>query len=480
MNRIAALCVGLAALLAWAEQPDEATLFGSTEPLAPSGATDAGTLGAVQAPPEATPPSAEALPSFEVTDAFERGERKEDPLQLGGMFYERLAAAHARNAKLQDTTLSLPTLVDGYLDARPNDRVRGMLVARLKYDPTLDPAQLSFFAAAAPPNPSVGLDQLWLRFDVARAVFVTAGKQHVKWGTARFWNPTDFLHPDRRDPLAQFDAREGATMLKVHVPWESRGWNLYALGLLDNAGPANALGEVGGAVRGELVVGTVEAGAEGVWVKGKHPRYGADVSAGVGPIDLYGEVALRKGVDAPRYRLADSPDFTQGVDGLFEVERPEGVNVATSGGLSWTWAYSDNDTLTLGGEYFYQSLGYTDPNVYPYLLYKGALQPFYVGRQYAGVYALLAGPGSWDKTTFVASNLGNLSDQSYVSRLDFNVRVLTDLLVEAYAAVHYGTTGGEFRWGFDTPELVANGQVIPAIHVPAPLLDLGVGLRINL
>ena len=47
---------------------------------------------------------------------------------------------------------------------------------------------------------------MWLNFDIGRTVFVTAGRQRVKWGIGRFWNPTDFLQPARLDALAFFDA----------------------------------------------------------------------------------------------------------------------------------------------------------------------------------------------------------------------------------------------------------------------------------
>ena len=62
-------------------------------------------------------------------------------------------------------------------------------------------------AAEQQPEPSTAsrsrstsavVDQLWVRFDVERAAFVTAGRQHVKWGVGHFWNPTDYLH--RRPP----------------------------------------------------------------------------------------------------------------------------------------------------------------------------------------------------------------------------------------------------------------------------------------
>ena len=60
------------------------------------------------------------------------------------------------------------------------------------------------------------LDQAWLRFDLGRTLFITAGKQHVKWGTSRFWNPTDFLQR-KRNPLEPFDVRTGVNMVKLPI-----------------------------------------------------------------------------------------------------------------------------------------------------------------------------------------------------------------------------------------------------------------------
>lgn len=76
--------------------------------------------------------------------------------------------------------------------------------------------------------PRVLLDQLWLRFGLWHALFVTAGRQHVRWGTAQIWTPADFLHLQRRNPLNPFDARRGTDVVKLHLPIESAAWNFYA------------------------------------------------------------------------------------------------------------------------------------------------------------------------------------------------------------------------------------------------------------
>ncbi|WP_224250296.1 hypothetical protein, partial [Hyalangium gracile] len=417
----------------------------------------------------------QALSGPTQAEAFGSEEHVDDPLKIGGQFYLRAIAQANQGVSFGSTTFSAPTLVDGYFDARPTDRLRGMVVGRLSFDPTVGSQTTNLLGngsstgapttpGATVPNPRVLLDQAWLRFDIARTVFVTAGKQHVKWGTARFWNPTDFLSPQRRDPLAVFDARTGASMLKLHVPWEAEGWNFYAIALLDNAGPASTLGRIGGATRAEVVLGESELGLSAVLQRGRKPRFGVDLSTALGPFDVYAEAALRKGSETPLYRLPAGmslQDFIEQAQDLefdsfddlrqlpVESYFPTGFTPQVAGGANYTFAYSENESATVGVEYFYNSTGYDTSIVYPYLIAQGAFQPFFLGEHYAGVFGVLAGPGSWDRTSFVLSTLGNLSDKSFITRLDVSHRALSYLSVEAYASVNYGEKGGEFRFAMD-------------------------------
>ena len=77
---------------------------------------------------------------------------------------------------------------------------------------------------------------------------------------------------------------------------------------------------------------------------------------------------------------------------------------------------------------------------------------FYTGRHYAALFASLPAPYSWNYTTFTLSTIGNISDRSFVSRLDYSLTVLTHLSFEAFAAVHFGYKAGEFRLGADFAE----------------------------
>ncbi len=455
-------------------RPEEAELFGAT-----------GSPNAVPPPPEGIVPK-----------------ERDDPLRLGGQLYWRTATTWNDGVDPADWPLSAPALLDVYLDARPNDRVRAFVLGRMAYDGTLegegaaqlpagstDPSLEDFVHAQQGANPDAVLDQLWVNFDVGRRLFVTAGRQHVKWGVARFWNPTDYLHTMPRNPLAPFDRRTGTTLVKLHVPWEARGWNAYGVLALEDtgAGPRTTrrLGALGAGGRAEAVIGTLEVGADALLKDGREPRFGVDLSLGVWELDLYAEAALRSGATVERWRLVPGPAPA------LERVRHEGLTPQVVAGATWSTKYSDEDVLTVGAEYFYDDTGYGDADVYPYLLavpsvFPGepsAFSPFYLGRHQAALFATLPSPGGWNDTTFTLSALGNLSDRSFVVRLDHSVLALTYLRVETFVAGHFGERGGVYRFALD-PALLGTlpadaRESLGPIDRP-PVLDLGVAIRVSL
>jgi hypothetical protein len=161
------------------------------------------------------------------------------------------------------------------------------------------------------------------------------------------------------------------------------------------------------------------------------------------------------------------------VDQLYPVVRGSGVKPQATGGVSYSIQYADKDVFTVGAEYFYNGLGYNDTQAYGAIAILPYVEPvaepatfFYLGRHYAAVYATAPAPYSWDNTTFMLSNLSNLSDRSGITRLDYSLILLTHLRFEAFAAIHWGSQGGEFRIKFGPTS--------------APLFDLGLGLRVSI
>ena len=533
-------------------RPSDADIFGAPSEPATTAAATATSTSTASETATATSTSTGAAPAgpVDVRDELNLGDPNagtrfstevapSDPLKIGGQFYWRAISTGKQGQYPQNWSVSAPALLDVYLDARPNDRVRAYVLGRMSYDPTLAPngstsanagsataatagnvsAQQSDFLGSAfnqTRGPTVFLDQMWLSADIAHTVFVTAGKQHVRWGTARFWTPTDYLHMQPRNPLLPFDARAGTTMLKLHVPWEAKGWNFYAYALPEGPAATPTTGDVSAAARAEVVLGTLEAGLGVFGNRNSKTKFAGDVSFGVWDLDFYGEAALRNAgdVDFVKFRQLEFPatpnsdgtytsttqppvtiDPTSSssiVDGFFPHNRGSGWKPQVTGGVSYTRQYADKDTFTVGAEYFYNGLGYDDPRVYPALVFLPHSSPlanpatfFYLGKQYLGVYGTAPAPYSWDNTTFTLSTLANLTDKSGITRLDYSLTVLTHLRFEAYGAVHWGQRNGEFRFGIDGSALAnthinAVDSLANKLSVQPAIFDLGVGIRVAL
>jgi len=515
------------------DRPSEQDMFGGG---APAAAPDAGTpatpdggtpapAAAPTAPPAAAADVAGPPPGSSDTDARDRdllgsGKASEhlsdyiapdNPLSIGGQLYLRSQTSGKSGQAFDQWSFTAPSLLDVYLDARPNPRVRAFILGRMSFDPTAPPAS----ASAAPPDmnltggsatgftsfttargPTSVLDQMWIRFDVLNRVFVTAGKQHVRWGTGRFWQPTDYLHPVKRNPLDVFDSRPGTTMLKLHVPIEDLGWNFYGFGVFEDPNQAsNTLQQIAGGARAELVLLGAEVGLDAFVKDHQRPRFGVDLSTGIWELDVYADVGLRYGDDfcfvvpadkSPIYTngggacppmgtlsFTPSPGYTAAAN-MFDVLPGTGFKAQAVGGINWSHKYNDNDMFTIGAEYFYNQAGYSDTSLYPGLLVNANNTPFlnffYTGRQYGAVFASFPQPYSWNLTTFTLSTLSNLSDQSFISRIDYSYTLLTHISLEAFAGVHYGHSGGEFRLGFD----------IAGYHNAPALVDLGLALRLKI
>lgn len=395
-----------------------------------------------------------------------------DPLAIGGQLYLRLVGQISDRGSAGSQRLSMPNLLDVYLDARPEDRVRAFFSGRLSFDPTIVDGEPNDFGQSQSQARAL-VDQLWIKTDIARTVFLTLGQERIKWGTSRIWNPTDFANARRRDPLAVFDERTGVPMLKVNVPVDT--WNFYLLGLL---GGASRFDEPGLAFRVEKAFSASEFSVSGVAGEGRKTAFGFDVSTALGPLDLTVEFSLTDERETPTYRGDfDVETFT------LPTEEPHGAWAPrVTAGLQYGFKPNDDDVQYIGVEYFYNAMGSEDPDLYPWLLLQGQLEPFYLGKHYLGLIWLVPAPGRWDDATFTLSNLANLSDRTFVTRLDASFRVHTKLSLEAYAQVHYGERGGELRFALDVPDIPAIPglleEPIEGFSVPAPAVVLGLNLRV--
>lgn len=431
-----------------------------------------------------------------------------DRLALGGNLFVRLEYRVLEEGEPSDFALVSPNTLDLYLDARPVDRVRTYVRARLAYDPTAvtsdgtdsteltDPnAGASLGGGGGRAETQVFLDQLWVKFDLARTLFFTVGKQRVRWGTGRIWNPTDFLNAQRFNPLALFDPRLGVSLVKLHIPFEDAGANLYAILNLENA---DQIDRVGAAARAEWAFVSTELAASVSWRDGEPLRLGMDASTGLGDFELRAELALLYDDPTPVFSGRwDALDPTSFAD-LRVRYRDESWLPQLVLGVDLTLGYGDGEQAILGLEYFYNSTGYDSADLYPVLLLTpafnqfpdptlqalglrrpvpGAFQPFYLGQHYLSFLALFPRPLGCEDHTVVFTALANLSDRSALIRLDHTVRLFRFLSFRSYANVHFGDPG-ELRFGLEIAPVPA--ALPDGIALSAPLMEVGLALSTTL
>ena len=395
----------------------------------------------------------------------------DDWFTVGGQMWFQFAGSVSEDQAVGDMALSSPSFADFYGDARPNDRVRGYIRARYRNDFTVASGATGAFGTPAVQQ-SIAVDQFWLKFDAWQKVFITVGKQRIRWGAGRFWNPTDFMQTQRLDGLAVFDVRLGVPLVKVHIPLEKTGTNLYALANID---AANTPGAIGGALRIEQVLGPAEFTASALFRKGRPLKLGADLSTGLGPVDFKIEAAITRGTEpnAPHWDGAFSASSAPSEAGWDDKWLPQVVF-----GAEYGFRYNDEDSLLLGAEYFHNEAGYADSSLYPWLLFNGQFTPFYLGRDYVGVYAFASNPGRLRNQSFTASYLGNLSDESSIVRGDWRLTANTFLNLNTYVAYHFGDNG-EFHYGLEVPAIPTVPGLENGLSLKAAKVDVGAGFQLT-
>lgn len=415
------------------------------------------------APASETPTPASAPSVLQQVDDF---------LDVGGTLFLRFNVNVREEETFTDAPVSSPSLLDAYLDVRPTDRVRGFAQARFTYDFTVQEGDTDMFGNEQKPFELL-LDQAWLKFDLGRVAYVTAGKQRIRWGTGRFWNPTDFINQSTRDSLDFFDTRTGVDLVKLHFPFEALGWNLYVLGVL---GGIDALEQSGLAARAEIVVGEMELALSTLVRKDAPLKIGGDASFGLWLFDLRAEGTFQRGLEGKYWK--GELDFEEGVFPEEVDTEGEWYFRGVAGG-DISLKYSDQDSVIVGGEYFFNQTGYQSAELYPWLALNGGFTPFYLGRHYVAGYALLQGPWTWDEASFTVSTIANLSDLSVISRLDFSLVLLNYITLNTFVAAHWGEVG-EMRLGLEIDPLPMVPGLENGLVVPTQVLDAGVALRVAL
>jgi hypothetical protein len=446
--------------------------FGLTAAAAGEDARDQDIFGA---------PSAEQ----KVAPETDMNQRLLDTLQIGGRLEIRTDSGHKEGVGAAGGDFGKLKQADVYFDSRPNKDLRGFL--RLRFSeggssggaPAITSDSINKSDVCSSGCIRSDLDEMWLKWDIAKKVYATFGKQHLRWGSGRFWNPTDFTSIRVIDPLALFDRRLGVDMLKLHLPFEKQGYNLYAILLY---GSAKQIDQLTGALRGEFAFGGIGEAAISFQMASHAPiRFGLDISSGVGPVDVHSESALTKRQSQVLYR--GGIDTTTGQLPTAYRE-PDKWFVQSLLGVDRSFKYNSDDVATVGVEYFYNQLGYDDRNLELYSLVTGQSPTLYGGRRYIAGYLNLPAPGSWDDTSFFITGLRNLSDDTSTARLTGSWKLFKDADIQAFVAQCHGDFGelcfripSSFRGLASLPQVSPQlQQAVQALPTKRTLTTAGAGV----
>lgn len=320
-----------------------------------------------------------------------------------------------------------------YLDSRPRDDTRAYLRFSLVAPSTRSSARQGLGAAGSSgaqgvdSNPTlIQLLELWGKWQPSGSpVFWTLGRQPIRWGPSQFWNPTDFMSPETRDPLAIYDDRSGVDALRLNIPFESQNAALILVTSLMprpasqqdtplslQASSGTQARDLQFAARAEWSQGAMESALTLAWSDRGPTRTGISMTAGLGPFD----VTLEGACTARTTRTFFERRSGAGDAGVQAARRDQTCLPQGVGGLSWQPGFGDADSLTLGAEYFWNGLGHETPDLELVAALAGQATPLAIGQQYVAAYGLLPAPGSWDDTSFQVQWITNLTDASSLVR----------------------------------------------------------------
>lgn len=334
-----------------------------------------------------------------------------DRLKIGGYMQAEWMTFMLKDAPQKDYVTS-PMTLEMYLDAQLKNDVRGFFKGRLLNDASIDESKPDPLTGINRKQSSAYLDEMKISFNSNRKIFWTIGRQKVKWGASKFWNPTDFINSQKRDFIRTEDLRTGISMVKAHIPWKDA--NFYVLGVNEAASESSQNG-VGG--RFELPINTSEWSVSAYSRKGDLTKIGSDVSFALGDFDVYFEGA----------------------------QTDQGTQKAASGGLVYEFKYNEDDLAGIGLESFWQENGASDKADYTVMLAKGNFIPFYAGKSYSSASVFLNKPGSWNFSNILLYAIRNNSDSSNYYRVTWIYSGITDMQWTVALGARTGDAGSEMK-----------------------------------
>ncbi len=358
--------------------------------------------------------------------------------------------------------------------------------------------------------PSFTVWSLYSKFTWNDALFLSFGKQSLKWGTGYFFSPADDVFAqsavDLSNPTAE---REGPLALKVQYPIPRTMDNLYFYVAFPVSSDPAALAavqpeDIAVAAKAEFLFGNTELAAAGFYQRSQRPQAILMGTTGTGSFDFFAEglAAFPSGQSEAYVQKASSTvTWATGSSAYRVVDHSGSTFFKATGGVM----YKNPDTnFTFVCQYLYNGQGYSSLSVQDIhqammdrALGRPAGEPAFTSASLANTLTGLGQIGehygalyfSWTsiantKTDFSVLILSNLSDGSGYVNPTISYTMLIYVRLSLGASLSWGGTGTEYAdpTGFASTFPTINGQPNPSYnpnYVAKPTLGLTLNVSIG-
>lgn len=384
--------------------------------------------------------STESVQKVESSDLSDAAIEKEST-QFSGQLFNRTLYSVARSGHWDSNSLVSYSQANIFMDTRLQKGAKVFLNVEL--------SQL------ASPNASVGslatIREIFLDFNLNRQIYVRTGKQVLQWGRSYFWNPTDLVNTEHRDFFQLDRYRDGSYGTRIHVPFGA-AQNVYVFLNQENA---TNIDKIAVAAKYEFLLGNSEIGLSTWQKRNAVSLYGIDFSTRFWNLDVKGESAFSYGENTARVR------FNGTTTSLYTV-RDEWTN-KTSLTIQKNWDWDLPERISLTGEFFFNSHGYTqstfsNSQIKTALLSNSLYVPNMNNQWYGSLFSTIAQFPIHDMSLGF-NILSNLSDASNITGCSLTYTPLSHLTFSGTLYAYWGDPNGEYTYTGNSLSTEVSGTV---------------------
>lgn len=295
-------------------------------------------------------------------------------------------------------------------------------------------------------NTQISIIEFFADINIMQMIYFRVGKQVLQWGRCYLWNPSDLINVEKKDFLNLAAFREGAYGLKLQIPYGT-AMNIYGFA---NVSGTSKIENMALAGKLELLINPVEFSISAWAKKDYHPIFAMDFYTSFLGINVYGEASFADYDMKPKV-LSNAISF-DGFDTTTNIAAYNITNQLVSKvalGFSKTFDVFDlKSWLSVTGEFFYNSTGYTN-NIFTDETFRTKGLNYYDANNHAAYYAALfttINKVFISDITYAFNMIWNLNDKSLILMSYLSYRPVYNFTISWNLDIFQGNEYAEYTY----------------------------------